>query len=435
MCLWFGADQPIEGFLKQLLQSSVLRNALFIVANTLAGSGLGFIFWFIVTRKLLESEVGVTAALISALALIGNLSEMGLGITTLRFLSTLKEPSKFLNTAATAVAVCAFLFATVFLLGTPLWAKELVLFHQSYASLAIFIFSAIFFSVTQFWDRSFTALQVTHYAFYRVLIFNIARLLMVGLIPALQPWSVIAAIGVAALLSWLTALFWFTPKALVGYQLRSGWHWPTLFETARYSFGNHLSQLFWFSVPLIYPFVVLSLFGSETNAFFYAAWMLANVLFIIPVATSSAAFANVASTLTATLDPYWKVLKRTLLGLLPIVAVFLLAAHFMLSLFGQRYAENATLLLRLLGLSVLPYTLNTFWLTAYRIQKRTRTLVLMSLGLSLFIFACVYVGAKQGGLVGVGVGWLVGQSLACLVWILQRPRANLNVMNLQKPKV
>jgi O-antigen/teichoic acid export membrane protein len=102
--------------LTSLRSPSVLSNALFIIANTLAGSGLGFVFWFIVARKLLPSEVGVTAALLSALALVGNLSEMGLGITIIRFLSTLREPSKFLNTAATAVGLGLFLYSRQFFL-------------------------------------------------------------------------------------------------------------------------------------------------------------------------------------------------------------------------------------------------------------------------------------------------------------------------------
>src|SRR5688500_137970 len=110
----------------------LLSNSAFLIANTLAGSLFGFLFWVIVARTYTPAQVGVGAAYIAAIAFLTNLGEMGLGAAWIRFLPTMDERrGRFVNTSLMAAGASTLIVTLLFVIGIPIWSPELhVLLHS-----------------------------------------------------------------------------------------------------------------------------------------------------------------------------------------------------------------------------------------------------------------------------------------------------------------
>src|SRR5215213_8367309 len=65
--------------LRRLGEQSLFRNSLYIMGTTVVTSLLGFAFWLIAARTLSATEVGRSAALISAMVFVSVLTNLGLG--------------------------------------------------------------------------------------------------------------------------------------------------------------------------------------------------------------------------------------------------------------------------------------------------------------------------------------------------------------------
>jgi O-antigen/teichoic acid export membrane protein len=233
----------------------------------------------------------------------------------------------------------------------------------------------------------------------------------------------LTAVGFGALISLAASVWAFAPRALPGYRLHLTLFTAYLSGRMGYALGNHLSQLTWGLPPLIYPLLVAGLLGVEANAHFYTAWMVANLLFMIPLAVSTASFATASfasSSSTASNSaalrhgPLWRAMRLTLLGLVPVALAFMLFARPVMQLFGESYSTNYELLV-LFSASIFPYTINTFVITAYRLGSHIRSLVCLSVSIAGLSIGLVAVLCGYLGLLGIGWGWLLAQTIGLLL--------------------
>ncbi|HEX5984205.1 MAG TPA: oligosaccharide flippase family protein, partial [Solirubrobacterales bacterium] len=65
--------------LRRLGEQSLFRNSVYIMGTTAATSLLGFGFWLVAARTLSATEVGRSAALISAMLFVSVFTNLGLG--------------------------------------------------------------------------------------------------------------------------------------------------------------------------------------------------------------------------------------------------------------------------------------------------------------------------------------------------------------------
>jgi O-antigen/teichoic acid export membrane protein len=101
--------------------------------------------------------------------------------------------------------------------------------------------------------------------------------------------------------------------------------------------------------------------------------------------------------------------------LAPVVLVMLLGAQLILRIFGPDYADAAAGLLRCFALSLVPFTVVTLALALDRVRERfTDALLISSVGTVTAVGLDIILIPRHG-IVGAGLGWLAGQSLAALV--------------------
>lgn len=407
----------------------VARASGWLIANTLAGSLAGFAFWVIAARTLSPAMVGLGAAYLAAITFLAALSELGMGTVLVRFAPGMDraEATALVNTTLTSVILASLLTAVAFIAGTPVWSPELAGLAGSLPLAGAFVATAALTGLVQLLDRLFIAYERTELAFARNLLANGTRLAAILLVAGHAGASgLLLALGSGALVTSVLALRVFAPRALAGYRARPVFAWGLLHDKAGYALGNHLAILLWSLPATAYPLLVVNLLGPAANARFYLTWMLANLLFVVPTAVFTAAFARAANAGRFDERAYWR-LAGILSGGLALPALALAAAGPLLfRLFGSRYGDLDPLVLLLLASSAIPYSLNTALLTSFRIRRRTADVILAAgLAIGLCAALSVLLGSRHE-LAGIGAGWLLGQlaglvSASLLHW-LKRPR-------------
>jgi O-antigen/teichoic acid export membrane protein len=102
--------------------------------------------------------------------------------------------------------------------------------------------------------------------------------------------------------------------------------------------------------------------------------------------------------------------------LAPVMLFVFLTGGWLLGLFGQDYADKGTGLLLILTASAVPDAITNLYVAVLRVQRRLRAAATLALGMATIAVAGGWALAPQHGLVGVGVAWLVSQSVGSL-WV------------------
>jgi len=404
------------------LRGSLFLNSLFLILNTLAGSAFGFLFWGLAVRLCAPAQIGLGAAYITAVTLLSNLGDIGLGIALVRFASSMKdEKVTFINSGLVAVAGITLLLTVGFVAIAPMWSSEFGTLTRSGFHIGLFTSVSLLFSVVQFLDRLYIAFQVTHFMLARNVLANLFRIgLMIALSRSLGAIGLLLAIGGGALVTLGLSAMVFAPQVVPGYWPRLDFAWSLFRDKIRYSLGNHFSQLVWSAPPLIYPLIILSLLGAEANACFYISWMISNLLFVVPTAVATSAFARYAKCADTGEKTLGWTMRLTLIGLVPIVLGLASSSSLLLSVFGGEYVTGGQSLLKLLLISAFPYTINTFVVTDYRIRQHVRGVVVVSGSIALLSLTLIILFGVTCALPGVGIGWLSGQSIGAAFALLHR---------------
>jgi O-antigen/teichoic acid export membrane protein len=399
-------------------------NSAFLILNTLAGSFLGFLFWVLATHRYSPAQVGSGSAYIAAMTLLASLGDMGLGIALIRFVPSMgSRKVDFVNASITMVASSTFILTLIFVVCIPIWSPGMSTLTRSSLQLGLFMGATLAFSLAQFLDRLYVAFQVTHFALIRNLLANTLRIgVAMTLGNQLGAAALVLAVGAGALGTLGLSALVLAPRALPGYRARPCFDWSLVAERLPYSLGNHFSLLLWNAPPLIYPLVIITMLGAEANACFYVAWMIANMLFIVPTAVSTSVFAHAANHAGVNGRAFWRTMRLTMAGLLPIVLGVVLASKLLLQMFGQGYVTAGCTLLMLLVISVFPYTLNTFVIVDYRIRQNVRGVIWVSGCIALLSLTLVVVCGTIYALPGIGIGWVGGQTLGAVFALLNRRR-------------
>jgi len=410
--------------LKQHLNTSLYKNAYYLMAGTAVTSLLGFVFWIVAVRLYSTEAVGLGSAIISALGLLAIFSELGLGIGLIRFLPGAgKDGNDMLNTCFTVSGLASMAIALIFLAGLGFWSPALLLVRQHPIFFAAFVVFAVIYALQPLVSNTFLAKRNTKFIVITNIIagsFKIA-LGVLFVIFFNNAFGIFASTGLAMSIALAIAVIWFLPKVQSGYRPLPKIQKRVLNELSHYSSGNYVARILLQMTPLILPLMVVNILGAEMNAYFYIAWAVAAIFQVIPSSIFNSLFAEGSNDETSLRANTVKSLKLMLLLLLPAVLLILVIAGKLLLLFGQAYSDNGALLLRIIALSIMPWGINYLYISIERVRKNVSGIIkvaaaatCLSLGLSYFLML-------KMSLVGIGVGYLMGQSIvaiavAILLW-------------------
>jgi O-antigen/teichoic acid export membrane protein len=406
--------------LKQITSTPLYRNALFLISNSVTNSGLGFFFWMVVARLYSETEVGYGSAAISASNLLALLSMAGLNFSLIRFMSQADEPRRFINSSFTLCGLLSLVVATVFISTVDFWSPALSFVKQNAIFYLTFLFLIVLTTLSNLMDSVFVAKRSAGFVLSKNVIFILLRIpVVVALVIFFHTFGVVASWAISLGISLVISTFLFLPRVEDGYKPAPTLSLSPFKNMWQYSASSYLASLLGRAPILILPLMVLNLLGTESNAYFYIAWMISSLLFTIPGSVSRSLFAEGSHSEEKIKEDVAKSIKFTFLLLVPTAIVLIAAAKWILLLFGPGYSTNALLLLWLLILASLPRGINNVYIGLLRVQDRLKELLVIRGFIAISVLVPSFFLMTVYGMIAIGYVWLGVHTVVSIVLIFR----------------
>ena len=404
--------------IRRVLTTPLYANALYIMLSTAVMGLCGFFFWLIVARFYSEAVVGYSSAIISALNLLAVFCLVGLDISLVRFLPQADNPRRMINTCFTLGGLVSLLAAGIFLAGLGVWSPALTFVRENAVFCLAFLLFAVLWTLSPLIDAAFLAKRRAGFALAKNAIFSLLKIpLPVLLALYFQAFGAVASWGIALAVALAVAMLLFLPRVQDGYRPLPALDLGVFRKQWRYSSGNYLVNLLSAAPAYLLPLMVVNLLGAEQNAYFYIAWMMANLLFAIAVGVSRSLFAEGSHFEDRLRENVVKSLKSTFLLLVPAAILLAAAGKWLLLVFGQGYSLNALPLLWVLCFSSLPLGVNHIYTGMLRVTGRITELIIIWGFIAIGILVASYLLLPLTGIIGIGYAWL-GAQLIVAIYIL-----------------
>ena len=413
------ADEPAQA----LAPLPQVFNGLALVAAKVVAMGLGFVFWVLAARLFSPGEVGLAAGVVSAMMLCSQLALLGVGSAFITHFPRLqRQPGALLDTSLTFVAGLGVVWGAAFLLIAAAAFRQLDVVAADPLFALLFVTACVAGTLGILLDQVATALRRGDQALTRngaCALVSVALLALLALAGAphraetiFMPWTLA---GLAACVFGLAQL----RRALPCYRPRAAADRRLIRQLVGAGLPNHVLTLAERTPGLILPVIVAELLSPDANATWYAAWMMAWVVYIVPIQVGMTIFAEVAH------DPvsFRRAVRH---GVLCSLAVGLCgalvlggAAPFALSILGSQYARDGVEPLRILLLGVLPLTFVQAYFSSCRARRELGEAIVTGWLNAVGSVAVAAVAGVTHGLVGMAIGWVAVQYVTGL-WSLWR---------------
>jgi len=190
--------------------------------------------------------------------------------------------------------------------------------------------------------------------------------------------------------------------------------------------ANYFGGVFGILPGSLLPIIVLSKLGATQAAYFYIPMQLAVFLSIIPTSTSIALVSEASQTDNSVnhKDLFRNAAIHLYQILIPVALLMGTAGWLVLRLYGREYASSGYYLLVLLCISSVFVAMNWLGDTWLNIKKRSAAYFFMNVFNAFAVVGFSYLLTSHG-LSGVGVGWLIGQLISALVYLMIFARSQL----------
>lgn len=400
----------------------LLLNGYALVLNAGMTALLGIVFWMVATRLYSQEQVGLAAALISAMTTISYFSQMNLSSFLTRFLPTAGAGAGRLilrtyGLAGLVSALAALLFAS----GVGFFAEPLQVLRDQAALMAIFVAATVLWTIFALQDAALSGLRRATLVPASNTVYALAK---IGLLLAIALLSLSPALGIffawtLPLLPIILVVNALIQRGLATRQNSGPDGGPDLRSASRFWGWDFAGSLALGAAFGLAPLMITASAGVAATASYHLAWSFAYSIYLLGRAMSTSLVAEGA------IDPIRlrrliaDSLTHTLLLVLGGVLVILIFAPLIMGLFGSAYVQDGAPVLRLLALSCLPWAVTTLYCAAARVRRRTHRVAIVQIA-TLAVFLAVSAPlVKAHGAQGVAFGWLVAHSTLCIAILVQ----------------
>jgi hypothetical protein len=402
----------------------LVRNGYSLVANVGLTSVLGLIYWVLAARLYAPEDVGLNAALISAMTVLSGFGQLNLGSVLTRFLPTAgTKASQWIISAYGLATILAALSSSVFLLGVRAWMPSLEFVVANSGLAAWFIIGTTLWTVFVLQDGALAGLRRAVWIPIENTFFGLAKiaLLVVFATTSLHAIGLFASWTVPVILIVIaTNVLMF--RVILPLGKDQGDRAQSAIDVravARFFGGDYLGTVFFYATIGAAPILVLAKVGAAGNAQYYLAWTIAYSLYLVSKAVTVSLVAEEAADRSNLNRLATHALVHTM-GLLAVaVAVVLAVAPVILALFGTAYVEQGPMLLQILALSALPFGLTSIYLGVARVEGR---MIFVASTQGVMMVLVLGLGSEfldLFGTIGIGFAWLLAQTaIASVLFIL-----------------
>jgi len=410
--------KTISKFYNYLSNDSLFRNSIYLMLSTGVMAVFGFFFWIINARLYSAEQVGIGTTLISIMTLISSFSLLGLRNSLIKYLPTSDKKNEKINTSFTLVGLTSIFLSIFFLVFLKTFSPRLLFVRESIIFSLLFILFIVFSSLNAISENVFIAYRSSKFVLIKNTISSIAKLILPIFLVALGAYGIVVSMGIAMAVAFLVSLaflilrFNYLPKTIIDRSIVK--------RMTKFSLGNYIAGFIGGLPVMALPILITNSIGAKFSAYFYMAMMITNLLYIIPIATSQSLFAEGSYSERELKVQLKKAIKIISIIILPAIIVTFLFGNYILLAFGKEYSDDGFILLKFLSISGIFFSINAIGGTILNIKHKIKLLILLSLInttviLSLSVF---FIKMNLFGVVGVGIGWIVGQGIISVIYLL-----------------
>ena len=402
---------------------SVTWNALAVMAGKTLTMGFGFVFWLVAAHEFSRTQVGIAAAAVSAMMLCTQLAIGGVGSAVITCYADFRNrPATLLDTAGTVVIGSALFAAGVFFVVAAFGLRHLDAIPSNPLYAVAFVAMTVFGTLAILLDQLSIALGRGDQVLVRGVVFGAATVVGIGLLPMLlhhagsaaifAPWAAAGAVNVGL------GIFQ-VRRMLPDYRFRPRVERATRRLLLRHGSPNYALTLAERAPGLVLPIVVTQVLTPADNSTWYAVWMMAWVVYTLPISAGLTLFAEGSNRPAQLAEATRAAVKVALL--VGIVSSLLIGslAHFALSLLGSAYGATGAAPLRILLLAFVPITFVQAYFAGSRARRRLGEAVATGWVSAAASVGAAAAGAVVSGLEGMAYAWLAVQT-ATGVWAVAR---------------
>lgn len=413
------------------LADPLFRNAYALLVNAVGTSALGFVYWVLAARLYSATFVGASSALIAALLLAATAAQLNLGGALARFLprSGAKAKRWVLYTYLVSGALAVVLGFAV----AP-WLLDMVgdLGIDGLAGVVWIIFAVSVWCVFALQDHILTGLRQAGWVPIENAVFGVLKIvLLVALAGSLPATGIIISwtVPMALMLLPVNALIF---RRLLPRHVRGETHPEsvTVRHVGRFVAWDYLGALFNLASTQLLPVLVAARIGAEANGYFYVAWVIMLVVDTALVGVTSSLTVEGSRDQEGLPGLVRRLIPRLFAGLAVLSVLTLTTAPYILNIFGPQYSENATFLLRLLALGLVPRGLVILWMAIARVRSHVSQLVVTQGAVAVIVLGLSAYLMSDFGITGVGIAYLAGQGIVAVALL---PRLRMLLADLAGP--
>ncbi|GAA3065864.1 hypothetical protein GCM10010464_32690 [Pseudonocardia yunnanensis] len=387
-------------------------NAVALMATSGMTALFGLVFWGVAARYPAE-EVGRTSALISTAMMMSVVASLGAGLLFTRFLGSAGKRSRVMVLAgygvtSTIAAVVGGAFVLFFADDT---------LFGSGAERAVFPLLVVVLALFALQDWVLIGMQAARWVPIEQLLFSGLKLGLVALfaVTAMRNGIVLAWAAPAAL-----AVLVITPVLLLRVLPRRSSKEGAVALPSRRALGalflgEYATGATSVIVPLCMPLIVVSLLGTEANAYYALPWLISEAVTVLLWNIASSYITEASNDVRqgpALMRRAWRL--SWLIGFTG-TPFLLIAAPWLLSLLGDTYAEEGTSLLRLMA-AALPFTIvHGMYIAVSRVKQQMGRVVVMQTLSAVIVVVLALVLVTPLGIDGVGVAYLCAEVVGCAI--------------------
>lgn len=391
------------------------RTSFLLVADSLFLGAMGGLFVVIATHVWEPRSIGVVAAIVSANSLV--VIAAGLGMPDTIVANLAREPDQALmvrGALSLSLPVGIALITALWLLpghvGVPLgklgvsvpWAVTLTVLFVTASLIGIIVDPAFLARQEVSWTvgKDLASITVRYLA-----LFLLAGSKTVGYFEVAVIYVVFAAsVDLILVLRRLSRAP--RPRFSLGLKL--------VRPHAGFAAGNQVAVLVAVLPPYLLPIIVLSRLGAASAAYVAIPTTIFSVLTLVPSMTAQSLFAELSAHPEEMYEPIRKALRGAYIVTLPLCAITIVVAPYLLNLFGHGYSLEGRNFLRWGAASGIFFCFNYVSDIVLLARKLVKAYVLANVAGTCLVLLSLFFGVRHG-LGALGVAWFVGQAGYCAV--------------------
>jgi O-antigen/teichoic acid export membrane protein len=416
-----------------LTNDELRKNTYVLILSQFINAGAAFVFWIVCAHLFRTSIIGKATAFVSFGTLVATFTNLGLPNTVLRFLPSSKNKSGLFIGALYLVLAASIVGSIVSLLIIKEFIPKLSFIRASPTLCITLALLVVGYALSSLLDGTLLSFRKVKYILGKALVINIPRLVLPILIVTAGLNGVVSAFALMLIVGVTYNVYIISHKILKIYPFHPN---TEVLTHKGFALGNYLGGMFGTLPGSLLPIIVLTKLGPEGAAYFYMPIQMITLLNYIPSSTSQALMSesSVTDDINKHRAHFKKALKQLSKLILPSIIGIIAIGWPLLRLYGPLYAKNGYIPLLILSASGIFVAINFLGDTWLNIKKRPVAYFCMNAlnALCVVSFAFALTGH---GLIGVSLGWLIGQITSALVYLLIFARGNLfSLPSIFKPK-